>query len=942
MTNRADSPVTVSDESATGKVGFIRVKGNGDLMPGRTGDSASAAASKAGAYLDTYGANFGARPGELEQSGITRNQFGWTVIYKQAYQGVPVFGGTLKANVDLEGDLTSVSGFAAPGLDLSVTPGRSAADAAARAVAVVKAAPPTTESGSRSDVKGLRAASTDLTIYRQGAVKGESGKAELVYEVEVTNVTKDGKGGNIRDHVFLDAGTLKPVNRYSDVHEALDRELYTTDYDRTDPPGTPVSIAPVWFEGDPFPGSLDTDQQDLVNSTGEAYSLFFNTFGVDSFDDAGSTMVTLHNRPDACPNASWNGSYTSYCAGVYSDDVVSHEWGHAYTEYNSGLIYQWQSGALNEAYSDVWGETLDQLNGREDEGEVDAPREDGVCSLYTRGEITAQINSPASVQGPCAGAAPAAFGPQFTTAGTTADVVVATDAANDDGPLTTDGCSTITNDLSGKWAYVDRGTCVFTDKIDNVIAAGATGVVFGNNRAGVSSVAGDYAIPGLMVTQADGTKIKSVGAVNMTVKELPRTATNSHRWLIGEQSTAFGGAIRDMWNPTCYGDPGKVSDAEYHCSSDDNGGVHGNSAVPNHGYALLVDGGTYNGQTVSGIGLDKAANIYFKAQNEYLTETSDFVDHADSLEAACTALVGRPINAINLEIGGTPEQAEPVTATDCEQVTKVIAAVELRKDPTVQCDWQPILAKDAPALCGDGYSSRVVFADDFDGGITAWTKDQTVAYPGGNGFPWRTTATFPGRDNVGRVAVGPAPNEGDCSGGVGDISSSDSITSPSVLVPTGKALRMSFDHYIATEAGFDGGNVKMSVNGGAFEVVPADAYVFNPPNALPLTTEAEQSTNPLEGEDGFSGTNPGKASGSWGQSQINLEAAGAKAGDSIQVRFDIGRDGCGGVDGWYVDNVSISVCENVATKVTAVHVPEPATFGTASKVDVTVTADQGG
>ena len=64
---------------------------------------------------------------------------------------------------------------------------------------------------------------------------------------------------------------------------------------------------------------------------------------------------------------------------------------------------------------------------------------------------------------------------------------------------------------------------------------------------------------------------------------------------MGEDSTAFGGAIRDMWAPTCHGDPGKVSDAEYYCATDDGGGVHSNSGVPNHGYALLVDGGTYNG-----------------------------------------------------------------------------------------------------------------------------------------------------------------------------------------------------------------------------------------------------------------------------------------------------------------------------------------------------------
>ena len=55
-----------------------------------------------------------------------------------------------------------------------------------------------------------------------------------------------------------------------------------------------------------------------------------------------------------------------------------------------------------------------------------------------------------------------------------------------------------------------------------------------------------------------------------------------------------------MWNPTCYGDPGKVTDAEYNCdpTGADAGGVHGNSGVPNHAYALVVDGGTFNGQTV--------------------------------------------------------------------------------------------------------------------------------------------------------------------------------------------------------------------------------------------------------------------------------------------------------------------------------------------------------
>ena len=82
------------------------------------------------------------------------------------------------------------------------------------------------------------------------------------------------------------------------------------------------------------------------------------------------------------------------------------------------------------------------------------------------------------------------------------------------------------------------------------------------------------------------------GPVNVTMKLRGGASPpeDSYRWLMGEDSTAFGGAIRDMWNPNCLADPGKVSDAEYHCDTTDGGGVHSNSGVPNHGYALLVDG----------------------------------------------------------------------------------------------------------------------------------------------------------------------------------------------------------------------------------------------------------------------------------------------------------------------------------------------------------------
>ncbi len=75
-------------------------------------------------------------------------------------------------------------------------------------------------------------------------------------------------------------------------------------------------------------------------------------------------MDSIFNRGYSCPNASWNGTFISFCTGLTTDDVTGHEWTHAYTQYTHNLIYQWQPGALNESYSDIFGETIDRINGR--------------------------------------------------------------------------------------------------------------------------------------------------------------------------------------------------------------------------------------------------------------------------------------------------------------------------------------------------------------------------------------------------------------------------------------------------------------------------------------------------------------------------------------------------------------------------------------------------
>jgi hypothetical protein len=248
-----------------------------------------------------------------------------------------------------------------------------------------------------------------------------------------------------------------------------------------------------------------------------------------------------------------------------------------------------------------------------------------------------------------------------------------------------------------------------------------------------------------------------------------------------------------------------------------------------------------------------------------------------------------------------------IAAADCTEVTDMIAAVELRTAPT-QCNFQPALKQNPPGLCANQKNPPVFYEEDFEKGLGGWTLTNEGVFSGWPGTNWAHATSLPG-GRAGSAAFGENLQQGNCDGGSGDVSGVMRLESPAIKIPASATLspRVTFEHYLATEAGWDGGNVKISINGGAFSVVPASAFQFNPYNAT-LNTAAVGNTNPLAGQPGFTGTDGGEVHGSWGLSQINLATAGVKPGDTIKLRFDFGMDGCTGVDGWYVDNVKVQSC----------------------------------
>lgn len=171
---------------------------------------------------------------------------------------------------------------------------------------------------------------------------------------------------------------------------------------------------------------------------------------------------------------------------------------------------------------------------------------------------------------------------------------------------------------------------------------------------------------------------------------------------------------------------------------------------------------------------------------------------------------------------------------------------------------------------------------------------------------WTTTGNLPGGKS-GQAAFVPNLDTGDCD--ADDETGALSLDSPMIQLPIGpEVFRLSLSHWIATEYLYDGGNLKISVNGEAFELIPAPAIEFGTYNSILVSAE-QLNTNPLESQAAFSGTEGAGYTSSWGETHVNLHGI-ADPGDSVRLRLDFGIDGCGGETGWYVDTVEIFSCNN--------------------------------
>ena len=156
----------------------------------------------------------------------------------------------------------------------------------------------------------------------------------------------------VRNLYVLDAATGQIVDVRDLLYESRNRITYNASGTTTLPgtPGRSESQSSV----------SDAEVNAAHDFAGATYDYFLSTFNRDSYDNAGAALISTAHYGTNFQNAFWNGTQMVYGDGFVVNDVVAHELTHALTEHTAQLEYKWQSGAMNESFSDIFGAMVDR------------------------------------------------------------------------------------------------------------------------------------------------------------------------------------------------------------------------------------------------------------------------------------------------------------------------------------------------------------------------------------------------------------------------------------------------------------------------------------------------------------------------------------------------------------------------------------------------------
>lgn len=309
----------------------------------------------------------------------------------QFYRGVPVFGGQVVRQMDGR-SMISLTGRLYEGLDLDVNPAIS--PARANAIALENA-------GSGANIHGettLEILPVERSSYRlvyQMEVRSDWSIREVYVDAVSGEMVRSVNGIQSQRAIGQGTGVLgalkkMSVNQTTSTYEAKDAlrpaEAFTFDF-----MGNLSRLNNFFRTGVLFNSDIATDSDNVWTDgptvdahvyQGWVYDYYFKRFGRRGLDDRNievdgivhplARSQATAQPPDVVNTFINNALYLGDGVMMYGDgdgriftnlagglDVVAHEMTHAVTDFSSQLIYQDESGALNEAFSDIMAAAIE-------------------------------------------------------------------------------------------------------------------------------------------------------------------------------------------------------------------------------------------------------------------------------------------------------------------------------------------------------------------------------------------------------------------------------------------------------------------------------------------------------------------------------------------------------------------------------------------------------
>ena len=304
---------------------------------------------------------------ELTAKSVVKNKDGTThTRYLSTYDGVPVIGGDLIVHRAPSGKIQRVTQGATAPLKVDTAP---------RTLASTKPATP----------KAPGSVAPRKVVWMQG------GSGVLAWETVTGGTQKDGTPNRL--HVITDAKTGKKITEWQAVQTGTGNSQYsgkvelgtsqsggqytlrdtgrgnhdTTNLNRaTSGRGTLFTDADdVWGSGSP--SDTQTAAVDAAYGAGETWDFYKTVYGRTGIRGDGVGAYSRVHYSSGYVNAFWDDS--CFCM-TYGDgqgntapltelDVAGHEMTHGVTSNTAGLIYQGESGGLNEATSDIMASAME-------------------------------------------------------------------------------------------------------------------------------------------------------------------------------------------------------------------------------------------------------------------------------------------------------------------------------------------------------------------------------------------------------------------------------------------------------------------------------------------------------------------------------------------------------------------------------------------------------